>query len=196
MFRSEIIVNGVRSACCLSIVMISTGCAYLHGNFQEVAPGAVYRSGQLHPAALERKLEQHNIRTVVNLRAAGPGERWYEEELAVCAAENATHYSLGWSMHALPPPESLVQLIDLYKTSPSPILIHCHGGVHRAAIGSAVYVLLQGGSVETAREQIGPHFNDAAIGHLLDLYEADGGDFEVWARETYPAVYESKQVSK
>lgn len=191
MFQNEVFQYILRSAFWMAFLITHAGCAYLQGNFQEVAPDKVYRSGQLHPAALERKLEQHNIRTVVNLRAAGPGERWYVDELAVCAAENAAHYSLGWSMHALPPPESLVRLIDLYETSPGPILVHCHGGVHRAAVGSAVYILLQGGSVETARGQIGPHFNDAAIGRLLDLYAADGGDFELWARETYPRVYEA-----
>ena len=184
--------RATRYAPVATLLIATTGCAYLHGNFQEVAPAAVYRSGQLHPDALEHKLEQHNIRTVVNLRAPGPGERWYEDELTVCAAENAAHVSLGWSMHALPTPESLLQLINLYKTAPGPILIHCHGGVHRAAIGAAVYVLLQGGSVDTARQQIGPHFNNAAIGQLLDLYEADGGDFELWVRETYPKVYQSK----
>ncbi|MEX2015244.1 MAG: hypothetical protein WD873_01315, partial [Candidatus Hydrogenedentales bacterium] len=178
-----------RYMICMATACLFTGCAYLGGNFREVAPGAVYRSGQLHPQALERKLEQHNIRTVVNLRAAGPGERWYEDEQAVCAAQGAAHYSLGWSMHALPPPESLARLIDLYESDAGPILIHCHGGVHRAAIGAAVYVLLQGGSVETARQQLGSHFNDAAIGQLLDLYEADGGNFELWAREVYPRVY-------
>lgn len=131
---------------------------------------------------------RHNIKTMINLRGGQPDEGWYRREIAACERNNVIHHDLSWSMSKIPTPESLVQLIDWINTEPRPILVHCQGGVHRAAVASAVYRLLRGDSVEEAREELGVFFMDAPIGALLDLYDKSK-PFERWAREDYPAVY-------
>jgi len=171
-----------------------TGCAYLHGNFRPVGGGSVYRSGQLSPEGLDRRLEKHNIQTVVSLRSPSPDEAWYQDELAVCASHEVAHHDLGWSMKRLPPPDSLKRLLDIYNSGESPILVHCEGGTHRAAVASAVYQLARGESVDTAREELGTFFNDAPIGRLLDLYEGTEIPFGQWVEEVYPDLYETERA--
>ncbi len=169
--------------------LIVPGCAYLNGNFRAVEMGQLYRSGQLNPTALERRIEEHSIREVVSLRNPNPEESWYRNERAVCDKLNANHVDIPWSMFRLPEPQSLERLIAVFTRPPGPQLIHCHGGVHRSAVAAAVYLLLQGASLEQARGQIGPHFNDAPIGQLLDAYEGSGKPFRRWAAEDYPDFY-------
>ncbi len=156
----------------------------------------MYRSGQMPDHRLGRFVNAHGIQTVVNLRGASPGQDWYEDELALCSALKVAHYDLDWSMRRLPEPASLAQLVDILDTSEGPVLVHCHGGTHRAAIASSTYRLLHGANVEDARGEIGLFFNDAPIGQLLDLYEKDGGDFRTWVMERYPQVYEVTNQSE
>lgn len=173
----------------LILTAFAPGCAYLNGNFRAVDEGRLYRSGQLHAEALERRMEQHDIAAVISLRSPSPDEAWYHEEVAVCDALGVPHYSLGWSMGHLPAPESLQRYVDLLREADGPVLVHCQGGVHRSSIASAVYVLMQTDDVEAARAQLAKGFDDAPIGRLLDLYAAHQEPFDGWVRDTYPALY-------
>ncbi len=169
----------------------SMSCVYLDHNFREVESGALYRSGQMPDHRLGRFVNEHGIRTVVNLRGASSGEAWYDDEIALCSALDVDHHDLDWSMERLPAPASLAKLVQILESADGPVLVHCHGGTHRAAIASASFRLLNGQSVEDARDEIGLFFNDAPIGELLDLYEEDGGDFGEWVVKRYPAVYDN-----
>lgn len=173
----------------LLITVPLAGCTVLHGNFRPVQEDALYRSGQLHAQGLQRRLEKHTIQTVVSLRTPDEDESWYWEEKAVCSALDVEHYSIPWSKDSLPTPESLAKLVSLFTTSPKPILVHCQGGVHRSAVASAVFVLLEGGTADQARGQLGRFFNDAAIGRLLDLYEGSTKTFARWVNEDYAGIY-------
>ena len=167
-----------------------SGCSFLHGNFHEVEPGAVYRSAQLSDEGLERKMTRYGIRTVISFRNPDPEDVWYAEELAVCDKLDARHVSLAWSKEKLPAPESLAQLLDTINTADGPVLVHCQGGTHRSAVGAAAHLLSKGASPDEAREQFKLFFNDAPIGTLIDLYESSGEtDFQRWVTETYPAAY-------
>ena len=117
------------------------GCSTLHGNFQTVEEGLFYRSGQLHGAGLSRRLEKHTIRAVVSLRDPDQGESWYVAEISACESLGVEHFDVPWSKEALPSPESLVRLIDIFDSTEGPLLVHCQGGVHRSAVASAVYFL-------------------------------------------------------
>ena len=177
-------------AALLIVACALTGCTYLHGNFREVEPGAVYRSAQLSDEGLERKMERHGIRTVISFRNPDPHEAWYAEELAVCEKLEARHVSLSWSKEKLPSPESLALLLDTISTSDGPVLVHCQGGTHRSAVGAAAHLLAKGASPDEAREQFKLFFNNAPIGTLIDLYEASGeSDFQRWVIDSYPAAY-------
>ena len=69
--------------------------------------------------------------------------------------------SFGWSKNSLPDPESLARYIGVLETGRKPFLAHCQGGTHRTGVAAAVYLLLKGTDVATARKQFGPMFNDA-----------------------------------
>lgn len=171
-------------------VLLSAGCSVFNDNFRAVEPGRFYRAGQMGRAKLDAVIGYYDIKTVVNLRGSEPGGDWYRRELRVCEENGVAHVDLEWSMRRLPSPESLQRLLDVLETSPKPILVHCQAGVHRAGTASAVYVLLEGGSIEDARDQFGLFFMDAPIGGVLDLYDGSK-PFAQWVREDYPSLYAS-----
>ena len=169
------------------------GCAYLSGNFRVVEEAHAYRSGQLNPRQLAQHIRQHTIRTVVSLREPEPEASWYQKELDTCKRLGVAHVDIPWSMKRLPEPESLSRLIEVFQKGPHPVLVHCHGGVHRSAVAAAVHLLMQGETVEVAREQLGRFFNNAPIGRLLDLYESGDEPFAAWVHSSYPAIYEAEK---
>lgn len=138
---------------------------------------------------LSQFINSHGIRTVVNLRGGSPGERWYQEERAACEGLGVAHHDLKWSMKQLPEPQSLDELVSILDTAERPILVHCHGGTHRAAIASATFLLMQGEPLDVARGQIGLFFNGAPIGDLLKLYGNSETSFRDWLRDSYPSQY-------
>lgn len=172
------------------LILALAGCGTLDQNFRAVRPGEFYRSGQMLGAQLAEKIRRHQVRTVINLRGTHPQEEWYRDEVAVCAAFGVEHHDLEWSMKELPAPESLAAFVTWCKQSEKPVLVHCQGGIHRAAVGSAVYLLTEGQDLEAARRQLGFFFRNAPIGRLLDLYESSGLPFETWVRARYPSEYE------
>lgn len=182
--------NRLQFALLLTLVLPFSGCGHLRGNFQVVDEGALYRSGQLKSSGLERRIEAHDIQTVISLRNPKPDERWYIQETELCDRLGVKHVDIPWSKEKLPAPEALERFYSALSTSTGPVLIHCQGGVHRSAIGSALYLIGQGESVETARGQLGFFFWHAPIGGLLDLYEQHpADDLGEWLVADYPGLY-------
>ena len=124
-------------ATAMAALFLCTSCVYLDHNFREVEPDRMYRSGQMPDHRLGRFINEHGIQTVVNLRGESPDEDWYTEEVALCAGLDVAHYNLDWTMKKLPPPESLARLIEIYDGAEGPVLAHCQGGTHRAAVAAA-----------------------------------------------------------
>jgi len=164
------------------------GCVYIDHNFRTVEEAALYRSGQLPAQRLEKAIQQEGIRTVISLRHPDTSSRWYREEREACENLAVAHHDLPWSKDKLPEPESLAQFVEWCRTAERPILVHCQGGVHRSGVASAIFLLLQGASPAEARKQLGPFFDDAPIGKVLDLYDGKK-PFGKWVVEDYPARY-------
>jgi protein tyrosine phosphatase (PTP) superfamily phosphohydrolase (DUF442 family) len=160
-------------------------------NFRTVEKGAFYGSRQMSGKAFDSTIKKYGIKTVINLRGGNPGSTWYDEEIAACKNNNAAHFDLGWSKNSIPNPESLAKFIAIIETEGKPFLAHCEGGTHRTGTAAAIYLLLKGESVTTARKQFGPFFRDAPIGKLVALYEGSSMPFKQWALEAYPAIYAS-----
>ena len=183
-----------RTSLVLSLLLLTAllqSCSVVRSNLQTVEPGQFYRSGQMAGFKIDAVANRYDIKTMINLRGEQPDESWYRSEIAACERNDVQHYDLQWSMRKIPPPDSLAQLIAWIETGPKPILVHCQGGVHRAAIASVVYRLLRGDSVEEAREELGLFFMDAPIGELLDLYD-ESKPFKQWVSEDYPAIYAAR----
>lgn len=172
-----------------ALASVLIGCALVNDNFRVVEEGKLYRSGQMSSDRLATVIEEYDIQTVVSLRGAAPDEVWHQAEKEVCRNAGVQHLDFGWSKERLPDPETLSTYVNLLQDDRAPVLVHCQGGTHRSSVASAVYVLLQGGSTDDAREQLIVFFNDAPIGELLDLYEGSSLSFDEWVNDVYPALY-------
>lgn len=127
----------------LAVVISLSACAYgpvFVQNVHAVVPGKVYRSAQLSPARLGELIEERGLRSIVNLRGASPGERWYDEETAAAKAAGIAHYDFGISSKREVAPDEADALIALMRQAPKPMLIHCWAGADRTGLASALYL--------------------------------------------------------
>ncbi|GGD15821.1 tyrosine-protein phosphatase [Aureimonas glaciei] len=132
----------------LSVPLGYAGLHYARGNIFEIQPGVLYRSGQLDGTTLQRLIEQKGIRTIVNLRGAHPGERWFEAEASI-AEGNGIHYTaIPLSARSVPAMATMDALALLLRDSPGPVLVHCLGGSDRSGLAAAIYELVVRGKSE------------------------------------------------
>ena len=133
----------------LSLVLVASplagwaGFLRLTGNIHTVEPHVLYRSAQLDGDDLEALIRNEGIATVLNLRGAGPGQPWYVEELQATTAAGARHLDLAMSATQQPDANTLRRLIEILRTAPKPLLVHCNGGADRAGLAAAIYELLE-----------------------------------------------------
>lgn len=120
--------------------VISAGYIYqAHFNyrFAAITDGKVYKSGTIPPDKLASYVKRYHLKTVVDLRKA--------DEQAAVDAEQAALDKLGVTHVHLPtgqiPPQATVDKFLALMADPSvyPVLIHCHHGVGRAVLFSALY---------------------------------------------------------
>lgn len=107
--------------------------------FGVVVPGQIYRSGKLTPATMRSVVEDHGIRTVVDLGAwvhDARGERLEAQTARVLGVERHVFDLLGDSTGD---PNDYVEALRLI-TDPSnqPVLVHCGAGTERT--GALVFL--------------------------------------------------------
>ncbi len=125
------------------LILLSSACAYAPRfiqNVHEVVPGKVFRSAQLGRERLTQLIDQHGIRSVLNLRGASPGEAWYDDERATAHQNNVEHIDFALSSKREVPPEQADELIRIMRAAPKPLLIHCWAGADRTGLASALYL--------------------------------------------------------
>ncbi|HVS39686.1 MAG TPA: tyrosine-protein phosphatase [Gemmataceae bacterium] len=151
---------------------------FVGSNVHVVAPGAVYRSAQLGPAELERVVRQYHIRTVVNLCGCCDPESWYLQESRTTCRLGICQEDVGFSACRLPSIHSMRQLVEALDHCDYPILIHCHRGIDRTGMASAIALLLHtDAGLSEAREQLGLRYGHMAAGkygnidRFFDLYQ-------------------------
>jgi len=131
------------------------GLLQYHGNFHVVKEGTFYRSAQLDKEELHRVILDHQIRSVLNLRGAHPGQGWYDEEVAVSQALGVTHYDYGLSAYRFVTRRQIGEVLDIIRNAPKPLLVHCKSGADRAGLVSALYRFVEEGtSVDQADQQL------------------------------------------
>ncbi len=116
-----------------AVVALCGFLAYLHlsGNFHAVVAGEVYRSAQVTAADLKDYQAGYGIRSVLNLRGAGPGQGWYDDEIAASAALGLEHVDFAMNASQELRPEEAARLIALMRDMPKPLLVHCRHGSDR-----------------------------------------------------------------
>jgi len=177
------------------------GAATATGNFHEVVPHRIYRSGQPSAGQLRAWIQHYNLKTIIILRGQDP--RQAVEENAVARSMGADVVTLKLSAYVPMPSDRLVQLIEILESANQPILLHCRHGVDRAGTASAIAAWLVGGqSYSFAKWQAymppGPWKDRKGTGHISDVlafYERycreqgrrpnDPSFFKYWARNVY-----------
>jgi protein tyrosine phosphatase (PTP) superfamily phosphohydrolase (DUF442 family) len=153
------------------------GLVQYHGNFHAVTEGAFYRSAQLGKDELHSVIQHHQIRSVLNLRGAHPGQDWYDEEIAVSQALGVAHYDYGLSAHRFVTRRQIGEVLDIIRNAPKPLLVHCKSGADRSGLVSALYRLAdEGATVDEADRQL-----SLVYGHFPYLTSSKAMDDSFWA---------------
>ena len=114
----------------------------VQGNFHPITPGEAYRSAKLDRDELEHYIKKYNIKSIVNLLGEDPRKPWYQEELQVSAEHNIKHYDISLSATQEPTDEDTRRLVEIFKTAPRPVLIHCKGGSDRSGLAAAMWKVI------------------------------------------------------
>jgi protein tyrosine/serine phosphatase len=111
----------------------------LVGNIHVVEDGILYRSAQLSGQKLATVVNAYGIKSVINLRGENGGLRWYDDEMEVTAAHGASHFDVRMSALRDTDDATVTQLMEILRTAPRPLLIHCESGSDRTGLAAALY---------------------------------------------------------
>ena len=109
------------------------------GNFHTITAGEAYRSAQLNKDQLEYYANKYKIMSILNLRGKEPESQWYKDELTVSNNRHIAHYDITLSALCEPTDKDIDEMIDIFKSAPRPILIHCLGGADRSGLAAAIW---------------------------------------------------------
>lgn len=148
--------------------------AWWTGNFGTVITGVLYRSAQLSPTQLRARVAEHDIRTIINLRGAPPGEAWHDAERATADSLGVKLIDFPMSSRQILTPERAKALLALMRMAERPILIHCRGGADRTGLASVMFVSqIAGVDEEIAEEQLTLRYGHIGIPYLSASYAMD-----------------------
>lgn len=149
----------------------------VQGNFHPITPGEAYRSAQPDGDNLTKCVKSYGVRSVLNLRGRHMGEGWYDDEMAASAKLGLRHYDVALSAsHELTETE-VGQLLEIFKTAPRPLLIHCQAGADRSGLVAAMWkVIVDKEPKEVAAKQLSLRYGHVPFGEnqAMDRF------FEKW----------------
>ena len=128
---------------CVVVVACVFSCSLFGSNFQVVVEDRVFRSAQPSGAKLEKYIRKHQIKTIINLRGENEGKEWYETEKAVASRNHVEFHDLRFEAFTLPRVLLLDPIVDTLQRAERALLIHCHSGVDRAGLVSALALALE-----------------------------------------------------
>ncbi|MDP6978231.1 MAG: tyrosine-protein phosphatase [Myxococcota bacterium] len=142
-------------ALALLVLGITHRAYFFEGNLHPVLEGEVYRAAQPTAQRLANWTEALGLRAVINLKGNAPVHGAADDGGASANrdADSLAFHPVRISARRLPSPAETQRLIAALDSAPRPLLIHCHGGTDRSGLASAVTLLLEGRSIEEAREQ-------------------------------------------
>jgi protein tyrosine phosphatase (PTP) superfamily phosphohydrolase (DUF442 family) len=151
---------------------------YFGRNWHEVIPGRIFRCAQLSAKDLAEQIDRYGIRTVVNLRGACIGFKWYEAECRATSTHGVSQEDVTLSATRLPAPDEVRRFVDVLERTEYPIALHCRQGVDRTGMMSAAALLLLTETTpDQARRQLGLRFGHVPFGptrvmnRFLELYD-------------------------
>ena len=177
-----------------AVLAAAAACTSFSENFYEVERGRFYRSAQPDRQQLTRRIWQHEIETVLRVRAGAPGDEDYEASRTAAEAAGVDFVQVPLSASDLPSRAALVELCDVLEHGRYPMLVHCQAGADRTGFVAALYVLQTTGDLDAARAELAffpfghlPWFGSDMPERLLARYEPHLGavSFCEWARTQY-----------
>jgi protein tyrosine/serine phosphatase len=143
---------------------------YTHGKrLREVDPGRVFRGGQMTVEGFTDAIRQHGIRTVINFQDEYPDPALRQSYLnAHTTPESELCRRLGVRYVFIAPdvvrhrdvpkrrPRAIEEFLAVMDDPASyPVLLHCHAGLHRTGIMTAIYRMeYQGWTVDEAMREL------------------------------------------
>jgi len=181
------------------------------GNVREVDPGRLYRSSQLtgngYEAltaraagnSLKAVIVAHHIKTVLNLRGGSLRDARIRDEVETCKVSGVDYIDDAFSARSLPPPNTVLKMLEAFDHAKYPILVHCQAGADRTGLACTVYANIYMNEpidIAESREltwRFG-HFrfsNTRPMDEFFDLYRSTSGGMSLreWILRKYPAVY-------
>lgn len=113
---------------------------HLENNFHAVVDGEAYRSAQPTPDRIRSYSAKYHIATIINLRGTASGQAWYDAEISTAKALGISHIDFGISGNEVLSQQKSVELIELMRSAPKPVLIHCKAGSDRTGLAAALYL--------------------------------------------------------
>lgn len=170
----------IWALCCGGLIVFGWEASYvlLGPNFHCVAPANAYRSGQPNAGWLDRAIDQHGIRSVINLRGDGHDSAWYLTEREVAEKRGVHFENVMLSASFAPHPRDLRRLVRVLDNAPRPVLFHCRSGGDRSGFTAAIFLLLYTDApLDEARGQLSWRYGHYRYGRSaclhgpLDQYE-------------------------
>jgi tyrosine-protein phosphatase SIW14 len=136
-----------------------------HKRLRIVEPGRVYRSGQMTAEGFTDAVQRYGLRTIINVQDEYPDPSialsfWSKQtikESELCRELGVRYVHLMPTLlprHLIPQqrPAAIDQLLSVLDDEANyPLLIHCHAGLHRTGLLTAIYRMeYQGWSQEQA----------------------------------------------
>jgi len=146
----------------LGVVVVVGGFALVlvaRHNFHVVSEGRIYRSAQMDAGSLAHAIQEHGIKTVINLRGGNDANDWYRAETATTRELGVQHYDFNLSASRQVRNGEMEEIVATMNRAPKPILVHCKSGSDRTGLVSALYLYCQEGKPA-----------DAADGELTIFY--------------------------
>lgn len=147
------LVAAVLGVVCVAPAVVFRGVYDTHKRLRVVRPGRFYRSGQMTADGFADAVERYHIRTILNVQDEFPDpdldesflSRQTVKESDLCRELGVRYVHLKPLLiprHLVPEhrPPAIDQFLNLLDDESNyPILIHCHAGLHRTGILTAVY---------------------------------------------------------
>src|SRR5882724_2650657 len=153
----------------LGVVVVVGGFALVlvaRHNFHVVSEGRVYRSAQMDAGSLARAIQEHGIKTVINLRGGNEASDWYRAETATARELGVQHFDFNLSASREVSNEEMEKIVASMNSAPKPILVHCKSGSDRTGLVSALYLYgLEGKPADAASGEL-----TVSCGHFPHLF--------------------------
>jgi protein tyrosine/serine phosphatase len=143
----------------------------VHSNFGSVVPGRLYRCNHPTPMRLRNLKRRYGLTAVINLRGAtGTGSYHLSRDAALKLG--LAYHDLALESRGAPHRDRILRLLEIYRSTPGPMLLHCKSGADRAGLAAGLCLLFEGGSANDALRQLSwryGHIKQARTG-ILDAF--------------------------